>query len=201
MYAPVSPGAASDSGRLLAAEWVADSPVGRAIPTEDLILNLTASKDNRVVIAQHGGFNPHGLLVIDTATEEAVQRIGLHSSWLGLAWSSDGSKLYVSGGNASGPKHTSDIAPIYVFGYANGRLTEKPVAGMARHTPPPTRCTGPDSPCIRRRICCTRPIAGPIRCPVISASSIPTRARSFKTIPVDVSPYDLQFNDVWTCFT
>src|SRR5579864_5122530 len=104
------------------------TPVGKAIHTEDLILNITASKDERVVIAQHGGFNPHGLLVIDALTEEPVQRIGLHSAWLGLAWSADGSKLYVSGGNASGPRHTSDVAPIYVFRYANGRLSEQPEA-------------------------------------------------------------------------
>src|SRR3954447_1278384 len=65
------------------------TPVGKAISTEDLILNLTASKEGKVIIAQHGGFNPHGLLVIDTKTEEAVQRIRLQSAWLGLAWSAD----------------------------------------------------------------------------------------------------------------
>ena len=31
------------------------TPVGKAIQTEDLILNLSASKDGKVVIAQHGG--------------------------------------------------------------------------------------------------------------------------------------------------
>ena len=56
------------------------TPVGKAIPTEDLILNLSPGKDGRVVVAQHGGFNPHGLAVIDTTTEEAVQRIGLQSA-------------------------------------------------------------------------------------------------------------------------
>src|SRR5580700_4865558 len=101
------------------------TPIGKAIPTEDLILNLTQSKDERIVIAQHGGFNPHGLLVIDTATQEAVQHIGLESAWLGMAWSHDGSKLFVSGGNASGPKHVSSVAPIHVFDYANAKLSEK----------------------------------------------------------------------------
>lgn len=103
------------------------TPVGKAIHTEDLILNLTSSKDERVVIAQHGGFNPHGLLVIDAATQMPVQRIGLKSAWLGLAWSNDGRKLYVSGGNASGVRNPT-VAPIYVFDYANGKLSEKPAA-------------------------------------------------------------------------
>src|ERR1700681_2865307 len=69
------------------------TPIGKAINTEDLILNLTASRDGKVIITQHGGFNPHGLMVIDATTEEPVQRIGLTSAWLGLAWSHDASKL------------------------------------------------------------------------------------------------------------
>src|SRR5437667_2238237 len=81
------------------------SPLGKAIPTEDLILNLTASLDEKIVVAQHGGFNPHGLVVIDTRTEEPVQRIRLRSAWLGLAWSDDGSRLFVSGGSAGHPRH------------------------------------------------------------------------------------------------
>jgi len=101
------------------------TPVGKAISTEDLILNLSGSPDGRVVIEQHGGFNPHGLTVIDTATEEPVQRIGLKSAWLGMAWSHDGKKFYVSGGNAFHAPHPT-VAPIYVFDYANGRLSEGP---------------------------------------------------------------------------
>jgi DNA-binding beta-propeller fold protein YncE len=66
-----------------------------------------------------------------------VQRIGLHSAWLGLAWSHDGSKLFVSGGNASGPKHTSDIAPVYVFDYQKGRLSDKPTAEWRDSLPAP----------------------------------------------------------------
>ncbi len=173
------------------------TPVGRAIPTEDLILNLTASKDNRVVIAQHGGFNPHGLLVIDSASEEAVQRISLHSAWLGLAWSNDGSKLYVSGGNASGPKHTSDIAPIYTFGYSNGRLTEKPVSEW-RDTlrPELVYWTG----------LAMHPKKNLLYAANRGADPLPGHVSVFNTdtgkivqnINVDISPYDLQFNDSGT---
>ncbi|HYL77854.1 MAG TPA: beta-propeller fold lactonase family protein [Bryobacteraceae bacterium] len=170
------------------------TPVGKAIHTEDLILNITASKDERVVIAQHGGFNPHGLLVIDALTEEPVQRIGLHSAWLGLAWSADGSKLYVSGGNASGPRHTSDVAPIYVFRYANGRLSEKPEAewrdslpareiywsGLAMH---------PKKNLLYAANRGADPLPGHVS--VFDAST----GQVVKNIPVDVSPYDLQFSD------
>jgi YVTN family beta-propeller protein len=173
------------------------TPAGKAINTEDLILNLTASPDGKVVIAQHGGFNPHGLLVIDTKTEEPTQRMGLSSAWLGMAWSHDGSKLYVSGGNASGPKHPKQVAPIWSFDYANGKLGEKPSAewrdtleasktywsGLAMH-----------------------PKKNLLYAANRGADPQPGRITVFETatgqitkqIPVDVSPYALKFNDEGT---
>jgi len=123
------------------------TPAGKTTAsTEDLVLNLSQSPDGRVVIAQHGGFNPHGVVVLDAGSGKALQRIRLKSAWLGLAWSPEGAQLYVSGGNATSRRDPSR-APIYVFGYAGGKLTEKPVrqydetipgeriywSGLARH--------------------------------------------------------------------
>lgn len=173
------------------------TPAGKAIHTEDLILNLTESKDQKVIVAQHGGFNPHGLLVIDRESQTAVQRIPLHSAFLGMAWSRDGSKFYVSGGNASGPKHPSDVAPIYVFDYANGRLSEKPTAewldslpagdtywmGLAMH---------PKSNLLYAANRGADPMPGHIS--VIDTKS----GKIVKKIAVEVSPYDLVFNDAGT---
>ena len=101
------------------------TPLGKAIVTEDMVINETLSPDGRVVVALHAGFNPHGLVVVDTQTDEVVQRISLNTAWLGMAWSPDGKRLYVSGGNANGKK-TQTRAPIYVFAYRDGRLSEKP---------------------------------------------------------------------------
>jgi YVTN family beta-propeller protein len=169
------------------------TPVGKAIPTEDLILNLTSSKDGKVIIAQHGGFNPHGLLVIDTATEKPVQRIGLLSAWLGLAWSADGSKLYVSGGNASGNRHNKEVAPIYVFGYSAGRLTEKPIAEWRDGLPASqTYWTGiamhPTKNLLYAANRGADPIAGHI-----SVFNVDT-GKIVQKLPTESSPYDLQFS-------
>src|SRR5579883_3272849 len=76
------------------------TPAGKSIPSEDMVLNTVVAPDGAAVIAMQAGFNPHGLVVIDTKTEEAVQRIPLKSTWYGMAWSPDGKRLYVSGGNA-----------------------------------------------------------------------------------------------------
>jgi YVTN family beta-propeller protein len=53
---------------------------------------------------------------------------------MGLAWQPDGTRLYVSGGN---DKATEGIrAPIYVFGYAAGRLSERPVMHLMESIEP-----------------------------------------------------------------
>ena len=101
------------------------TPVGKSVPTEDLILNIQPSPDGKTMIAEHGGYNPHGLVVIDAKTDEVLQRIPLSSSWFGLAWRPDGTKLYVSGGNSR-----KESAPVYEFEYKDGRLSERPVRNL-----------------------------------------------------------------------
>src|SRR5579872_6934362 len=108
------------------------TPLGKSIPTEDLVLDTVSAPDGRAIIAVHAGYNHHGLLVIDAKTSEPTQRIALDTAWHGLAWSPDGTKLYVSGGNATG-KRTRSRAPIYVFDYRDGRLSPKP-AGTLEET-------------------------------------------------------------------
>lgn len=123
----------SDEGYVLPNRWRI-TPVGEAVWTNDLLLNIEIAPDGKAAVALHGGYNPHGLVVIDTASGEAVQEIGLPTAWLGLAWSPDGANLYVSGGNN---KSRDGIrAPIYVFGYQDGRLTEEPVATLVEEIDP-----------------------------------------------------------------
>ena len=106
------------------------TPVGKAVGAEDTVLKLVTAPDDRAVIASHSGYNPHGIVVIDAKTQETIQRIPLKSTWMGMAWSPDGKTLYVSIGNANSSegKEPESRAPIYEFSYANGRLSDRPVA-------------------------------------------------------------------------
>jgi YVTN family beta-propeller protein len=108
------------------------TPAGKAIATiEDLVLNTVVSPDGKIIVATHSGYLPHGIDVIDVKTRKLVQEIPLKTTWLGLAWSSDGHTLYVSGGNATGAKNiAASMAPIYEFAYKDGRLSEKPSGGL-----------------------------------------------------------------------
>jgi len=102
------------------------TPAGRSVGTTgDMVLKILPAPDGKALIADHAGYLPHGLTVIDPVSRKVVQEIKLRSSWLGLSWSPDGKALYVSGGNASGG--VAARAPVYVFAYANGRLSSEPV--------------------------------------------------------------------------
>ena len=108
------------------------TPAGKAIATiEDMVLNTVISPDGKIIVATHSGYQPHGIDVIDVKTRKLVQQIPLKTTWLGLAWSSDGHTLYVSGGNATGAKNIAgSMAPIYEFAYKDGRLSEEPSGSL-----------------------------------------------------------------------
>ncbi|HEV3039962.1 MAG TPA: hypothetical protein VHA33_19500, partial [Candidatus Angelobacter sp.] len=112
------------------------TPAGKSIvDTEDMVLKMVVAPDGRAVIATHAGYNPHGLVVIDTKTSQAIQRIPLKSTWLGLAWAPDGKTLYVSGGNANGSKVKPTLAPVYEFAYKDGRLSDQPTGQLDETIP------------------------------------------------------------------
>ena len=171
------------------------TPAGKPIAEiGDMVLKLIEAPDGKAIIANHAGYLPHGLSVIDPKTEKVVQEIKLKSAWLGMAWSPDGKTLYVSGGNATGEKREArTLAPIYLFSYQNGRLSPEPVgrldetipmdkvwwSGLARHP--------------------TRPL---LYAANRGVDNTPTNVVVFDTstgklvtrIPVEISPYELVFN-------
>jgi YVTN family beta-propeller protein len=168
------------------------TPLGRAVQTEDMVLNVSVAPDRKSVVALHSGFNPHGMVVVDAHSEEAVQRIALKSAWMGLAWHPNGKRLYVSGGNANGRKPTR--APIYIFDYENGRLSSEPSgtleesidtsqlywSGLVHHRSKPllfaaNRGTG----------------GGPSNVVVFDTAS----CKLLERIPVEVNPYALVLSD------
>lgn len=110
------------------------TPLGKAVETNDLLTNLVPTPDGKSMVGLSSGFNPHELVLIDGASDEKVQTIGLPTSFMGLAWSPDGTLLYVSGGNN---KSREEIrAPIYVFRYDGERLSEKPVRELSERIAP-----------------------------------------------------------------
>ncbi len=163
------------------------SPAGKALQTEDLVLNLSRAPDGKALVGTHGGYNPHGLVVIDPVRDEIVQRIRLRSAWLGLTWSPDGRRLFASGGNAASARDRQ-VAPIYVFDYANGRLSKAPVAQWRDNAPAnSTHWSGlahhPNKPLMYAANRGNDPLAGYVA--VFDANS----GQVLRRIPVEASPY------------
>jgi len=90
------------------------TPAGRHIPVPDLALKLVIAPDQRRVVAVHGGFTEHGVTLIDTAKGEQTQFLALKKCWNGLAFSRDGKRFFVSGG---------DSGEVHVFNYASGEAS------------------------------------------------------------------------------
>ena len=168
------------------------TPAGQSVGTTgDMVLKILPAPDGKALIADHAGYLPHGLTVIDPVTRKVVQEIKLRSSWLGLTWSPNGQILYVSGGNAAGG--IAAKAPIYAFAYANGRLSPEPVAqfdetkpldqiwwsGVAHH---------PREPIL---YAANRGVDG--NPTYVAVFDVKTHALLTR-IPVEISPYELVFS-------
>jgi YVTN family beta-propeller protein len=92
------------------------TPAGEHVVVSDLPLRLVVAPDQKRLVAVHGGYNKHGVTVIDATTRQQTQFVPLDETWNGLAFSQDGSRFYVTGG---------DSGLIHVFSYEAGTATLK----------------------------------------------------------------------------
>src|SRR5579883_558394 len=104
------------------------TPAGKSVQLSDMVLKLLPSPDGAQVMALQGGYNAEGIAAIDVRSNALAQNVELPAAWLGMAWSPDGAKLYVSGGNGNG--NNPYIAPIYVLSYLQGKLSTEATAKL-----------------------------------------------------------------------
>jgi len=75
------------------------TPIGDKVGLGDLPLNIAVSPDKKYVAVTNNGQSIQSIMLIDVATQKLTDSIAVPASWLGLAFSTDGRKLYASGGN------------------------------------------------------------------------------------------------------
>ena len=90
------------------------TPAGEHVPCGDLALKILIAPDKKAAVAVCAGYNQVGVNVVSLDPKRATEFIPLKRVFNGLAFSRDGKKFYVSGG---------DSRVICVFDYANGKAT------------------------------------------------------------------------------
>ncbi len=99
------------------------TPAGEHVRISDLPLKLVVSPDKKMLLAVSAGYNDTGLSLLDIKARKLTQFLPLAKIWNGLAFSLDGKRIFVSGG---------DSGRIQVFKYADGKATP---AGFVKPSP------------------------------------------------------------------
>ncbi len=103
------------------------TPAGEQVPISDLPLKMVVSPDGRMLAAVSGGYANTGLTLVDIATGRKSQFLPLQEAWNGLAFSNDGTRIFVSCG---------DKGEIHVFHYADGKAGDEQIVKPAPRAKP-----------------------------------------------------------------
>src|SRR5262245_39598052 len=80
------------------------TPAGRQLASGDMILSGQISPDGKLFAFTNTGYTRHNLHIVDLATEKEVATFPMEQAWSGLAFSPDGTRIFVSSG-AGYPGH------------------------------------------------------------------------------------------------
>jgi YVTN family beta-propeller protein len=89
-----------DGSFLLSTGWRL-KPVGTQVPLDTLPMSSALSKDGKFLLVLNGGYKPPSISVLTVEAPHEVSRVPIADAWLGLAFSRDGSKVYVGGGSSA----------------------------------------------------------------------------------------------------
>ncbi|HLW53786.1 MAG TPA: bifunctional YncE family protein/alkaline phosphatase family protein [Candidatus Angelobacter sp.] len=89
-------------------------PVGEFIDLGSMPLNMALAPGGKQLVAVLSGWREQGIQVIDLESLKVTQTIEQDAAFFGLAFSQDGKKFYVSGGN-------EDL--VYAYSWNNGSAT------------------------------------------------------------------------------
>ncbi|MBI5093833.1 MAG: bifunctional YncE family protein/alkaline phosphatase family protein [Candidatus Hydrogenedentes bacterium] len=109
----VLPGEAPQGKIKLPTQWYLD-PVGESRPLGDFPMNMRLTPDGRFLAVVHCGSGTHEVMVFEVNGVRLVSRAPLPNIYYGLAFSADGAKLYVSGG---------ETEVVYEFPFSEGFLS------------------------------------------------------------------------------
>ncbi|VBB05900.1 phosphoesterase [Lucifera butyrica] len=103
-------------GQVLPNDWHI-SPAGTQVTLGNLPTNGVISPNGRFLAVTNNGCSPktQEISIVDLKVNKKIDSVQVPSSFLGIAFSRNGDKLYVSGGNDN---------KVYVFSFNDGKLTQ-----------------------------------------------------------------------------
>ena len=90
------------------------TPAGTQVPIGELPLNMVVTKDEHYAITSNSGMGVNSLSVVNLTTQQEVQRLIVHNTWVGLTFGKNDKTLYVSGGNDN---------KILIYHFKDGHLS------------------------------------------------------------------------------
>ena len=91
-------------------------PAGRQAKLGDFPVAIAEHPSEPVLAVLHAGYGEHEVVTLDSASGKVIARVSFKESFQGLAWSSDGKRLFIGGG-------WDDV--VYRFDHAAGLLSNK----------------------------------------------------------------------------
>ena len=126
-------GRRDDGTGISAANWLL-APVGQTIEVGEMPQQVLLSPDGTRLAVANCGFGVQSVMLIDTASRKVVQRAEFQTPkaiFRGMAFSADGSALYVSGG----PSDVIRVVKVLPDGGINMTIPEIPLRRVASAPP------------------------------------------------------------------
>ena len=106
------PGVQPDGSVLLTNGWRL-TPAGERVSVGEFPLGMALSPDSRYLAVTNNGYTGHSVSIIDVQDKKETRRIPVESGWLGICFSPDGGRLFISGGSSNN---------IEVYSFDNGAV-------------------------------------------------------------------------------
>src|SRR5580658_7760232 len=87
-----------DGSVLLPTGWRIQ-PVGAQVPLDTMPMSSAVSKDGKFLLVLNGGYRPPTITVLAVDGMREIAKVPVADGWLGLAFSPDGTRVYVGGGS------------------------------------------------------------------------------------------------------
>ncbi|MBI5834467.1 MAG: bifunctional YncE family protein/alkaline phosphatase family protein [Armatimonadetes bacterium] len=126
-------GRRDDATGISAANWLI-APAGQLLDVGEMPQHVLLSPDGKRLAVANVGFGVQSVMLIDTATRKIVQRAEFQTPkaiFRGMAFSADGTALYVSGG----PSDVIRVVKVLPDGGINVTVPEIPLRRMASAPP------------------------------------------------------------------